>query len=207
MDLDLLKNLFRGRKPYPEGRYSDFGVLVPLIDEDGSLHLLFEVRAASLNKQPGEISFPGGKVEKGETPGQAAVRETSEELLLEQGSIELVAPLDYIVTPFNYAIYPYLGIIHGVTAEDIRPNPDEVGRIFTVPFEYFLTNEPDSYHIKVRMEPVGGFPYELIPNGQKYNWKSGSYPVYFYRYGRYVIWGITARIIKNLVNIISPLDQ
>ncbi|MDI6707365.1 MAG: CoA pyrophosphatase, partial [Bacillota bacterium] len=169
MELDLLKNLFKGREPYPEGRYSDFGVLVPLIEVDGSLHLLFEVRAASLNKQPGEISFPGGKVEKGETPGQAAVRETSEELLLKQESIELVGPLDYIVTPFNYAIYPYLGIIHGIAITDVRPNPGEVDRIFTVPLEYFLTNEPDSYHIRVHMEPVRGFPYELIPNGQGYN--------------------------------------
>ncbi|MDI6707306.1 MAG: CoA pyrophosphatase, partial [Bacillota bacterium] len=97
-------------------------------------------------------------------------------------------------------------IIHGIAAADIVPNADEVDRVFTVPLEHFLANEPDSYQIRVHMEPARGFPYELIPNGQRYNWKSGSYPVHFYRYGEHTIWGITARIIKNLVDILAPLS-
>ena len=67
-------------------------VLVPLIQKGGEYHVVFEVRAGSLKTQPGEICFPGGAVERGETPKQAAVRETMEELLINRCQIRVIAP-------------------------------------------------------------------------------------------------------------------
>jgi len=69
-----------------------------------------------------------------------------------------------------------------------------------VPFNFFLDNQPGCYHVSTRIVPGKSFPFELIPNGSGYDWKTGDYPVCFYSYKRYIIWGITARIIRNLVD-------
>ena len=86
-------------------------VLVPLIQKGGEYHVVFEVRAGSLKTQPGEICFPGGAVERGETPKQAAVRETMEELLINRCQIRVIAPLDVLEAPGAMEISPFLGAL------------------------------------------------------------------------------------------------
>jgi len=108
MDIENITKLLKNKKPHPEGDYQTFGVLVPLLEINNEIHLLLEVRADTLKNQPGEISFPGGRMEKGEIPKRTAVRETSEELLIPQEKIHVLGSLDYIVTPFNYIIYPFI---------------------------------------------------------------------------------------------------
>ena len=71
---------------------TSFAVLIPLIKKEDGYHVLFEVRARHLNKQPGEVCFPGGKVEPGETTYEAAVRETTEELFIQREHIESSGP-------------------------------------------------------------------------------------------------------------------
>ena len=88
-------------------------VLVPLIQKGGEYHVVFEVRAGSLKTQPGEICFPGGAVERGETPKQAAVRETMEELLINRCQIRVIAPLDVLEAPGAMEISPFLGALQG----------------------------------------------------------------------------------------------
>lgn len=75
--------------------------------------MVFEVRAGSLKTQPGEICFPGGAVERGETPKQAAVRETMEELLINRCQIRVIAPLDVLEAPGAMEISPFLGALQG----------------------------------------------------------------------------------------------
>ena len=77
-----LKEKFREFKPYINGHENmkKASVLIPIINIDGSHFILFEVRSKSLRSQPSEISFPGGMIEKGESPIEACIRETCEEL-------------------------------------------------------------------------------------------------------------------------------
>ena len=80
MNLNYIQKKISNRKGRPLGIEKDFSVLLPLIKVKDELHILYEVRSKNLDTQPGEISFPGGMVENGETYKDAAVRETIEEL-------------------------------------------------------------------------------------------------------------------------------
>lgn len=105
-------------------------VLIPLIKKDDGYHILFEVRSNKLSHQPGEICFPGGKKELGETSMQTAVRETCEELLVSKSDIKFYGPLDYFLSPAGMRIDTYLGelinydghIIWGLTAKILYYN-------------------------------------------------------------------------------------
>jgi len=73
IDLKIIdiEKIFSGRPPGIIGNYSYYSVLVPLVEKDGKLNLLFEKRASGLKRQPGEVCFPGGKVEEGETASES----------------------------------------------------------------------------------------------------------------------------------------
>ena len=81
----------RGRKPtlIDFEQYRHYAVVIPLIEKDGTYEVLFEVRSSKLNRQPGEICFPGGKCDAGETSEQAAHREICEELLIQRYKVQL----------------------------------------------------------------------------------------------------------------------
>jgi len=195
-----VKRFIKDGKTGPEGEYQVFGVLVPLIDIEDDCLVLLEMRASTLKKQPGEISLPGGRKEKGETPLGAAVRETSEELTIPEEAVLVFGPLDYLVTPFNYIIYPFVGEIKKPYVDRIKGSPDEVDEVFAVPLDFFLETEPECYQAATKLQIPQEFPFELIPNGEGYNWGVGTYPVCFYCYNGRIIWGITARILKNLTD-------
>lgn len=187
-------------------KFSEFSVLIPLIKIDDTLHLLFERRAQSLNSQPGEICFPGGKKEDGETPSYSALRETMEELNILESQIEILNNLGYYFTPFNYKINIFLGHITHKDIHSINYNPSEVDSIFTVPLKALMNQTPQEYTFDVNMNISKDFPYEKIENGKDYSFKKGSYSVYFYEYNDYVIWGITAQILKVFLDNIKELS-
>lgn len=203
MNLKKIRDVLSKKIPKPEGDYNRFSVLIPLVCVEGNYHLLFEVRSDNLNNQPGEICFPGGKVEAQEKPETSAVRETFEELNIPKSAIKLLGPLDYIVTPYNSIIYPFVGKLEIKEPTRINYNKAEVARVFTVPLESLLKQKPKVHHIYVKVVPYEGFPYEWIQNGRNYKWKTGSYPVFFYNYGNNIIWGITARILKSFLEVIK----
>lgn len=203
MEIERIKEILKDGSPKPEGEYQVFGVMVPLIQTSDGCNVLLEVRASTLKKQPGEISLPGGRKEEGESPFGAAVRETSEELSIPRAAVSVLGPLDYLVTPFNYIIYPFVGVIQKEYLNSIRGAPSEVDELFTVPLDFFLRACPRYYEIRTEFRVPHGFPFELIPSGENYNWSSGIYPVNFYTYKNRIIWGITARILKNLADKIS----
>ena len=177
-------------------------VLIPLIRKDDSWHLLFELRALDLDAQPGEVCFPGGRIEPGETPVEAAVRETMEELLVEKSQIEVLAPLDALPGPGGPSIWPVLGILSdykGTWSEE------EVDHTFTVPLSYFLETEPEIYDTLQVTIPGEDFPFEKIPGGRDYPWKKKHYTVMFYTETDPLIWGITAKIIRLMLEDIQTL--
>ncbi|MCH4072727.1 NUDIX hydrolase [Pseudoramibacter sp.] len=171
-------------------------VLIPLVQTDQGLEVVYEIRAASI-AQPGEVSFPGGGIEKGETAKEAAVRETSEELLISQENIEVIAPMDGENAPTGAPLWPFIGQL---TNYQNTFSKDEVQKIFTVPLKWLLANEPEMYMTTLVTQPDPGFPYELIPHGEKYAFREKKHPIYFYQYkpssnqDEIVIWGVTAQI-------------
>ena len=176
-------------------KYKYFSVVAPFLTESASF--LFEIRSNKLRTQPGEICFPGGSICPGETPETAGVRELTEELLVLQRDVELIAPLDILLRPYSAMIYPYIGHLHNYQGTFSK---DEVKEIFTVPFEHFLQNDPAVYYNEISVKPSHDFPYSLIGR-EDYPWRTGRYPVLFYRYQNKVIWGITAQIIHNIVEL------
>lgn len=197
MDINKIKNIFNNYIPKPIGVENCFSVLISLVEKDETLHILYELRSKNLERQPGEISFPGGKIERNETQKEAAIRECCEELNLKPENIDLIGAADYLLTPFNYLIYSYVGFLK-VDVNKIKPN-EEVEKIFTIPLDYFLNHDPLKHDTYLTNETDEGFPYELIPNGKNYNWRIGKYPVYFYVYEDYIIWGLTARLTYEFI--------
>ena len=204
MDIKTIKTHIDQNKKIVKS--SEFSVLIPLIEIDNELHLLFERRSESMNSQPGEICFPGGKKEDGETPSYSALRETVEELNILESQVEILNNLGYYFTPFNYKINIFLGQIRHNNIKSIHYNPAEVDSIFTVPLHALKNQTPQKYKFDVNMKISKDFPYEKIQNGKNYSFKKGNYSVYFYEYGDYVIWGITAQILKVFLDNIKELS-
>lgn len=203
LNLRKIKAKVQGRKPLPVDVKNRFSVMIPLIKRDGEIHLLFEKRAFTLRNQPGEISFPGGRIEKGESPREAAVRETAEELLISEREIEIYSEGDFVVNPYAAIIYTFVGEIKK-DFDKISPSEDEVEKVFTVPISYFLKTKPKSYKINLRVERNKEFPYHLIPNGVNYKFKRGREEVLFYEYEDEIIWGFTAKMARRFVeNLMS----
>ncbi|QHA90580.1 CoA pyrophosphatase [Bacillus sp. N1-1] len=183
-------------------RFYKFAVFLPLIERQGELHVLFEVRAHTLRRQPGEVCFPGGKVDRhDQNPKNAAIRETCEELGILEREVSVMGELDFLVTSFQSIVYPFAGIIN--VATELSPNPDEVEEVFTVPLSHFIDNPPERHDIRVHVKPDDSFPFHLIPNGEEYNWSSSSMPEFFYYYQDYVIWGMTARILYHFIQLLD----
>ncbi|MFC7319811.1 NUDIX hydrolase [Halobacillus campisalis] len=180
-----------------------FSILVPLIEKDGELHLLFEVRSLEMRRQPGEICFPGGKVDRRESPQEAAVREAKEELGIEDGDFGEVYPFDYMLSPFGrMMVDTYVGFLD-CTEESIQSNPAEVEEVFTVPLSFFKRTKPKVHYVNFEVKPEDGFPFDLIANGEDYEWQTRKMEEYFYQYEGRVIWGLTARILAAFVDSIE----
>lgn len=207
MDLAYFKKIFGKRKPVPYGDYRYFSVLVPLVYKDDAPHLLFEVRSEKLKRQPGEVCFPGGKVEPNESPRKCALRESFEELNIPERRIRIINELDYIYTYSNFTLYSFLGVLNYKDVENISVNKDEVEKIFLVPFDFFMKTEPEVFIMKVAPQPDKSFPYELIRQTGDYNWRTGKSTVPIYQYQDYAIWGLTAKIVQNMVRIIKESDS
>ena len=202
MKIEHIVEKFKKRIPRPIDIKKEYSVLIPLIMNKGNWEIIYELRSKDI-RQPGEISFPGGRVEKDETYKQAAIRETMEELNIGQDKIEVIGELDYLVSYDNIRINCFLAIVSGVELDDINPNQDEVDHVFTVPLDFFLETDPDTYYLSVRTVLNEEFPYNLIPNGKDYNWSDGSRSVQFYHYKDYIIWGYTAKMTKQFIDIIK----
>lgn len=177
-------------------------VLVPLIKSDSGIKVLFEKRASHLDHQPGEICFPGGGIEKCDgSPVNAAIRETCEELGLLPEQIEVVAPLDVLVSPLNLIVVPFLAYINN--PQQIKLNQAEVEKTFQVPLEHFLQNDPEMQVLKLKLVPPDNYPYELIPHGRNYPWRQGIFRQFFYFWEDEVIWGLTAYILHNFIKLVQ----
>ena len=113
---ELLKQIDKGISAHIPGLLDGkraFAVLVPLVEREDGIRVLYEVRALTLRRQPGEVCFPGGHMEVGETPEQCALRETEEELGIPMDKIRVLGRLDFIAHRANFIMYPILALIDG----------------------------------------------------------------------------------------------
>lgn len=203
MDRKQLKEWFSDYS-YKQDGFRHYAVLIPIIQVDDDLEVLYEIRANTLRNQPGEICFPGGKHEPGESYVMTALRETSEELGISMDDIELIGQLDDVITPFNMYIHVFLGFIP-LEMDELDPSDDEVEALFTVPLEYLLDCPVERYTSKANIMPPENFPYEKIhPN---YEWKVGKYPILFINFEEFQIWGITAKITSNFIDTLKDLSS
>lgn len=203
MDAKKITEKIKSHKPQVLGSrdFSKFSILLPLIEKDGEVHVLFETRAQTLRKQPGEVCFPGGRIDPGDSSAKsAALRETNEELGISEDEISEVFALDYIVSPFGMIVYAFAGFI--APSATYEPNPAEVDSLFSVPLSFFINNGPRVYQIQFDVQPEDDFPYELIEGGRDYSWRAREMEEYFYLYEDKVIWGLTARILAHFIDVI-----
>jgi 8-oxo-dGTP pyrophosphatase MutT (NUDIX family) len=159
-------------------------VLVPLFIRHHVPHALFTKRPTTLRSHPGQISFPGGARDPEDlTPVHTALRETHEELGVPPEQVQVLGMLDEIPTVTRYRILPFVGAI----PHDVRyvPNVAEIDQVIEVPLPHLL----DPARRRTERRPVLGRERD----------------VYFYDYGEHVIWGATAHILTNLLNLAADL--
>lgn len=186
--MDLLDSLRRrlrerpGRDLPPHG-HRRAAVLVPVFEAGGVPHLLLTRRTELVEHHKGQISFPGGRAEQDDANLLAtALRETQEEIGLPPESVEILGRLDECETMVSgFAITPYVGLIP--PPEVLLPNPIEIDALITVPLPVFL----DSASLRVERVTFEGRQREMI----------------FYDYPPHVIWGVTARIIRQMVGLLE----
>lgn len=194
-------------QPYFIGEENAFraAVLIPLVKINQEWHVLFQVRAFSMRKQPGDISFPGGHIDDtDESPKVAAIREAHEELGIAMNDVEVIGNLSPFITSPSFVIYPFVGILHDYPLPNY--NKDEVEELFTVPLEWLLSHEPYMHEVDIAPTPNEDFPFHKIANGQKYKWRTRTVEEWFYEYEHYTIWGATARILKYFIELLQVRD-
>jgi 8-oxo-dGTP pyrophosphatase MutT (NUDIX family) len=154
-------------------------VLVPFVPRAGRLSVLFTRRNPNLRNHAGQVSFPGGGIDAGDADAvAAALRETREETGIDEAGIDPFGYLDCLDTVSGYCVTPVTGFLRGDYA--VRLHADEVDEVFEVPFEYIL--EPST----LRRE--------------RFHWGGSDREVFAFDWEGRRIWGVTAAILKNLLD-------
>lgn len=200
-ELDLLRRRYGGHEPGLLGARSSYAVLCPLLERPDGLDLLFEVRAPEL-RQGGEVCFPGGKMEPGETVSACALRETEEELSIPPDSVQLLGKMDFICSQRGFLLHPVLGLVSAEGMARLCPSPAEVAEVFTVPLSFFQQTPPQMHSYDLIPQVPEDFPYASIGIPRTYPWSQGRTEVPVWYYQGHVIWGMTGRIVHALASSI-----
>jgi 8-oxo-dGTP pyrophosphatase MutT (NUDIX family) len=162
------RNLSDGfRLPGREGAPTPAAVLVPLVHRDNGLTVLFTERSLDLPDHPGQISFPGGRIEPGDAdPPVAALREAEEEVGLARERVMLLGRLCEYETVTGYRVTPVVGWVE--PPFDLKPDPVEVADVFEVPLAFLLDPANQKRHFRM----IGELrrDYFAIPYGERYIW-------------------------------------
>ena len=158
-------------------------VLVPFVEVSGRLELLFTLRRADLKAHPGQVSFPGGRIDPSDTDSWAtAVRECEEEIGIGPRRITRMGRLSDLPVITNFLITPW--VAHITEPGPYTLSREEVSEVFSVPLGTFRDKR------NVRTARLSRFQHEER--------------VYFFHGGPHVVWGATAAIIAELLNVLEP---
>jgi 8-oxo-dGTP pyrophosphatase MutT (NUDIX family) len=161
-------------------------VLVPLFEKDGEVHVLFTKRTPHLTHHSGEISFPGGVRDPGDlNSADTALREAWEEVGIVPADVEVLGELDDCHSIHNYLVTPVVGVFP--SGYRLTINDAEIERIIEVPLSHF--------------EKPGVFRTE------DWQWQGKRRAMYFYMHGEDEIWGLTARILKNFLDVLHGRES
>lgn len=207
MTAEEFRTRWTGHVPKVQDVTGEYAVLVPLVERPEGLCLLYEVRADTLGRQPGEVCFPGGRIEGAESPEECALRETEEELSIPRSAVRVLGRLDFIAHRANFIMYPVLALVDRRAVEKMCPNSAEVEETFLVPLRHLLATQPLEYDYQLIPQTGENFPYELVGIPRDYRWQPGGENVPIYPWKGRAIWGLTARITRHLVALVRSLER
>ncbi len=195
-------NILNERRPKVLDDYRFYVVNIILEESSNKKYnIVFQKRSKQLKVQPGEISLAGGRVEKDESPLEAALRESEEEFLIDSKNLQVLGEIDTLVTSYNIIVKPFVSL--NTSTPIVTFNNHEVDALIKVPLDFFIDTTPLRHDSITYIKVGDDFPYNKIENGEQYKFRQGTYPIYFYNYHGTIIWGLTAKIIKNFVDIIK----
>ena len=129
MNISKIEKFMENRTPGDIGKRKNCSVLIPLVEIDGKLHILYEQRSTKIKTQPGDVCFPGGVMEKGETPIECALRETEEEIGIPVDKIRVLGQFDSLFEIRNITMHTVIGVIEQESLAELHINPDEVATV------------------------------------------------------------------------------
>ena len=166
------------------GGFRRAAVLVPVLEATDGLSLLFTVRASSMRQHAGQIAFPGGRLDPGEEPVGAALRETMEEIGLDVPPDSVLGRLDDQPSPYGYVATPVVARVPW--PQVLRPNALEVADTFVVPLTELQSLKPTSE----------------LRRSQQFERR-----LYSYRWREHNIWGFTGNVVKNLLDVLAIVPE
>ena len=157
-------------------QFTPAAVLAAITERDGQPGVLLLHRPSTMRSHPGQIAFPGGKIDPGESPVEAALREAHEELGIDPGAVRIIGTSDVYRTHSGFEITPVLALVPPDI--EIVPNPEEVAEWFEAPLGHVL--DPAN-HV-----------------GQWVEWEGSMRAYYQIDWQGHQIWGVTAALLVNL---------
>ena len=155
-------------------------VLAPIQERPDGDHLILTLRADNLSSHSGQVAFPGGSVDPDDDgPVATALRETQEEIGIDPGHVRILGQLDEVFAGYNFLVTPFVGLIP--YPYQFRPDPRETAAVFSVPVAALL--KQDALTLDYRLS-------------------RRSEPIYHFQYQEWDIWGATARMVKQLLELV-----
>jgi 8-oxo-dGTP pyrophosphatase MutT (NUDIX family) len=159
-----------------DGRATPAAVLIAITDDPHDPQVILTQRPRAMRDHPGQVAFPGGKIDPGEDAITAALREAEEELALPRSAVQVIGTTDLYHTGTGFIVTPVVGVVP--PGLDLTPNPAEVDAWFTAPLALLL--DPDSW------------------TTHEAYWRGSTRRYLELEWQGFRIWGVTAAIIANL---------
>jgi len=177
--LQRIQNYSPGALALPE-HAREAAVLMPITRTENP-ELILTLRAQGLSTHAGEVAFPGGRRDPEDCDLiRTALREAQEEVGLAPGLVQVVGPLSEVVSRHGIKVTPYVGFVPDYV--EYRANEAEIDSVFSVPLDFFANDPREITH---RIDYLGRTWY--VPS---------------YQFGGYKIWGLTAVMLVELVNLV-----